>query len=959
MIKSPVNPCCSKFAHLCLVLLALLSTFSNEARPHPGDKPTAFFSQIEQHFKNPDMQYAPFMFWFWDAPLDSVAVRHHMETMTTNMLDQHLNPGYVHARMSMVDTPNLPLKQWLSPMWFKTFDRMVSIAKTANSYIGFCNDYWWPSGKAAGRVLQNNPDLWAVSLRWKTIDVVSGSQIHIPDYFFAVAARLVDSLDVLEKRRNKIHRKAQQDSLELTPHTPARIISKTLRQIPAEKDSTWTAPSEGNWRIYFFKRYYHPGADGGRLNYLDRQLGSEFLKYAHQPYADVFPNELGKTIPGVFIDHEGDYGYKLAWSADLEHHYQHKFNADLRAMCPLLVDTDIEGTYPKCRWQYFEAASDVYAEFFKQVNDWCIQHDLYAISNLWEESLMWQAGAVADFFKLQRAFSMPGTDCLALTALNPHNFKETQSVCEFESRRFQSEIMGGAGLWGFNPVSIKKVGNAVITWGVNHIVPHAVYTTRKFDSHPWLPDWHTEHPWWPYLHLWSDFVRRASYINSHGHTVPDVLLLNPMDSVWGRSGPGVFDPAFKGRVPGPAVLPLPDKNDIPQTLEELKRGSAWWRPPVMETWFDEHVHAIDSVYTKTINQLSEHRIEYLITDDHYLRQMQIDSGTLVREPFRFKTVILPVMDIMPLDNAELLLSFAKQGGQMILLSDFPTASTENGLDDSRMRTIAKELKNFANVHFLHNTNDIFSDSSLVRSHIHFLSQPFPMLQQHRRISGHDFFWLANNTGKAKQSTLLIENVKGGIEKWDCETGEIIELEHEPTTKGISVRLTFEPYEAFWLVSGQKHTIQHSHQKLSQPDSLILIGPWHVSIDPDNQPPVEHPIEISDVWQNGTVQHLADWQEWELEHFSGRMDYKKSFVLEHVPVRTQIDLGTVHHSAALWINGQRIGARLWPPFRFDITDAIKAGRNQLMIRIGNLVNNSYGDAQPSGLKGPVIILYNDE
>ena len=945
-----------KTFHLFFLLLIFLLPVSANATTHPGSKPSAPSNQIRKHFNSPDMRYAPFMFWFWDAPLDSMTVRHRMENITHELLEQHLNPGYVHARMSMVGTPNLPLEQWLSPVWFKTFEQMLLKAESANSYISFCNDYWWPSGKAAGRVLQNNPDLWAVSLRWETVNVTGGSKINIPDCFFAVAAQLVDSLDAIQKRREKIHQQAQQDSLELMPHTPSRIASKTLRQIPAEKDSTWTAPEKGNWRIYFFKRYYHPGADGGRLNYLDRRLGSEFIKYAHQPYADVFPNELGKTIPGVFIDHEGDYGYKLAWSEDLEQHYQQKFNADVRTMCPLLVDTDIEGTYPKCRWQYFEAISDVYADFFKQVNDWCVQHGLYAISNLWEESLMWQAGAVGDFFKLQRTFSMPGTDCLALTALNPHNFKETQSVCEFESRRFQSEIMGGAGLWGFNPVSIKKVANAVITWGVNNVVPHAVYTTRKFDGHPWLPDWYTEHPWWPHLHLWSDFVRRASYINSHGHTVPDVLLLNPMDSVRGHSGPGVFDPAFKGRVPGPAIRPLPGKDDIPQTLEELKRGSAWWRPPVMETWFDDRVHIIDSVYAETINQLTRHRIEYLVADDHYLRQMRVHSGALVREPFRFKTVILPVMDMMSLDNAELLLSFAKHGGQVILLSEFPSASIENGLYDSRMPTIARQLEKSAHVHFLTRVNDIFSDSRLVRSHIHFLSQPFPMLQQHRRIDNQDFFWLANNTGTAQRVTLLLENVNGGLEKWDCETGEILGLAHKTDPKGISVRLTFEPYEAFWLVTGQKLAERLSHQKSSQPDSLILIGPWHVSIDPDDQPHVEHPIEIPDEWKNGTVQQLADWQKWELEQFSGRMDYKNTFVLNDVPQKTLIDLGNVHHCAALWINGQRIGARLWPPFRFDITNAIKSGQNQLRIRIGNLVNNSYGDAQPSGLKGPVRILF---
>ena len=109
------------------------------------------------------------------------------------------------------------------------------------------------------------------------------------------------------------------------------------------------------------------------------------------------------------------------------------------------------------------------------------------------------------------ASSMPGTDCLALNALKIHDFKETQSVTEFENRRMQSEIMGAAGCWGFNHITIKQVANAITTWGVSHVVPHGVFMTRKLSGNPSLPDWYEQNPMWPYLHHWTDFVRRASY----------------------------------------------------------------------------------------------------------------------------------------------------------------------------------------------------------------------------------------------------------------------------------------------------------------------------------------------------------------------------------------------------------------------------------------------------------------
>jgi hypothetical protein len=77
--------------------------------------------------------------------------------------------------------------------------------------------------------------------------------------------------------------------------------------------------------------------------------------------------------------------------------------------------------------------------------------------------------------KVQRVFSMPGTDCLGLKAYDIHDFKETQSVSEFEGRRLQSEIMGAGGWSTFSPVTVKECTNAVLAWGVNHIVPHGIH----------------------------------------------------------------------------------------------------------------------------------------------------------------------------------------------------------------------------------------------------------------------------------------------------------------------------------------------------------------------------------------------------------------------------------------------------------------------------------------------------
>ncbi|MBN1815768.1 MAG: hypothetical protein JW828_00315, partial [Sedimentisphaerales bacterium] len=681
----------------------------------------------------------------------------------------------------------------------------------------------------------------------------------------------------------------------------------------------------------------------------------------HQPYADRFGRRMGTSIPGVFVDNEGDYGYKLAWSDHLDRRYREKWNSDIRLWMPLLFDQDAEGLYAKARWEWFEVVSDIYSEYLGATNRWLAERGMYCISNLWEESLMWQAGAVGDFMKTQRSYSLPGTDCLGLNALKPHDFKETQSVTEFEGRRMQSEIMGAAGFWGFNPITIKQVANAVTAWGISHVVPHGIFTTRKLEGNPWLPDWYEQNPMWPWLHLWTDFVRRASFINSHGHTVADVLLLNPMDSVWALSGPGAFDPSLEGRVPVPAVMPLQGPENVEQTPEEFKKNSAWWCPPKMDEWFSQQVRDINAAYSSAIDDLTNARIEFLIADRHYMGQMQLEGKTLVRPPFRFKAVVLPPMVVLPYETAETILRFARVGGYVYALGSLPSGSVENGMNDLAMQQRMRELEGLPTfVRCPNGIKEILARGTPgLQSHTEFYKGEFDMLQQHRQIDGQDFFWLVNNTHKSQTCTLRFPGLQGRFQKWDCETGSRTPLPSTPVVSGSLVRLDFDPYQAYWVVhDSSQPPLTETGPK---PEAVVLQtleGPWTVQIDPAIQPPLEHKPVIPEglIAPNTQTKPLDNWQGWGLERFSGYVDYSITIHVKSAQGRFILDLGKVRHLAEVWINGQSLGKRLWPPFVFDVSEVLQTGKeNQIRIRVGNLINNNYGQEAESGLFGPVQIL----
>ena len=86
-----------------------------------------------------------------------------------------------------------------------------------------------------------------------------------------------------------------------------------------------------------------------------------------------------------------------------------------------------------------------------------------------------------------------------------------------------------------------------------------------------------------------------------------------------------------------------------------------------------------------------------------------------------------------------------------------------------------------------------------------------------------------------------------------------------------------------------------------------------------------------------------------------IEYRKTFEFNESEGGIFLDLGQVYHVAEVWINGHEVGQSLWGPFVFDVNEMLKPGINRIKVRVGNLLNNSYGDIRPSGLLGPVTLI----
>ena len=94
----------------------------------------------------------------------------------------------------------------------------------------------------------------------------------------------------------------------------------------------------------------------------------------------------------------------------------------------------------------------------------------------------------------------------------------------------------------------------------------------------------------------------------------------------------------------------------------------------------------------------------------------------------------------------------------------------------------------------------------------------------------------------------------------------------------------------------------------------------------------------------------------LPDFSGRIRYRCRFDGRQHAV---LDLGEVGQTVHAWLNGIDLGIRLCPPYRYDLTKALRDESNELVMEVSNTLSNAVDDrfshymAIPaSGLLGPL-------
>lgn len=198
---------------------------------------------------------------------------------------------------------------------------------------------------------------------------------------------------------------------------------------------------------------------------------------------------------------------------------------------------------------------------------------------------------------------------------------------------------------------------------------------------------------------------------------------------------------------------------------------------------------------------------------------------------------------------------------------------------------------------------------------------------------------------------------GPVFAYDAFKNQVYEL-----VRGSSgIPLLLSPYESITLVTGDKAQalIAGAKNPLSakdMPGEHRIAGPWRVMISTSQQYP-----EFSD-WK--TITQLMDISSPDaLPRFSGTFRYETELDWGETGKTVMLDLGDVYETAEVWLNGQRVGVRICPPYLLEIGGSLHSSMNQLVVEVTNTLVKDQADffsrfapQEPSGLIGPVRLLF---
>jgi hypothetical protein len=220
-----------------------------------------------------------------------------------------------------------------------------------------------------------------------------------------------------------------------------------------------------------------------------------------------------------------------------------------------------------------------------------------------------------------------------------------------------------------------------------------------------------------------------------------------------------------------------------------------------------------------------------------------------------------------------------------------------------------------------------------------LDAEFPRLTYaHRSWRDAEMYLFFNESDKAESRMATIAG-RGQAQAWDLGSGEIHPMS-AATAEGDAVRfpLVLAAYETKVVVVGPlPGGAAVAEPSWASGTTLAeLDGDWRVDLDGKQ-------------WATP----LKSWEEMGTASFAGPATYRKQFTASAAPAgkRLFLEIADVRDYARVKLNGKELEAHAWQPYRWEVTNALKAGTNDLEIQVNAAPSARAGAAVPPPSAAP--------
>lgn len=842
---------------------------------------------------------------------------------------------------------------YLSPEWLDMLHHTISVADSLGMGIDLTQGTGWPFG---GPMV--TPE-------------IAATRMIVQEYEFK-AGKLDRNIQLDPPKNPRFNRNPPSFAYEVA-HVMAYGEDGSAQEITSllQPDGSLAWETSGDWEVLailqaqtgqLVKRAA-PGGEGFTLDHYSKAAVEAYLNHFENAFEGKFPQ-----IRSFYNDSFEVYG--ADFTKGFFDYFEEKRGYDLKVHLPELLAKEPTESAIRLKSDYRETIHNMLLEnFTQQWTDWAHKNG--------KKTKNQAHGSPGNLLDLYGAVDIPEGETFGSSYFPiPGLRRDSADIRNVDPDPIMLKFASSAAHLTGKPL----VSTETFTWlgehfkssfsqakpeleqaflaGINHMFYHGItYSPQDVPFPGWLfyasINLTTHNSLWPHFKGFNEYISRSQAVLQAGKPSNELLMYWPIYDVWA-------DP--KGLSKMITVHNIDD----------------WLHP---------------SSFYKESKRLMEAGFSVDFVSDALLDRLDVSDGDLVAKGgSRSKAILVPALERMPPATLKKLMEFASQGATIIFqqkpaqVPGFLEAAAKLDELDELWESI--QLQQVQNNLWLSSIGkgkilvDPTLDEGLTHASIQREELADTGLKFIRRVQGKDaFYYLVNHTaGPVDQWIPLNHSGKSAVllNPQDGRKG-LAETKHEENKW--QVRVQIPPGESIVVqVLGEyfKKAEPWPYQNELE-ETIKLQGPWQITFGaggPDK--PEDRTLTDIHPW--------TDFPEESYQSFSGLATYETTFSLTQEPGGKVhiLDLGDVHESVRVCVNGKEAGYVYGLPSKLNVSGLLKPGENNLKIEVANLMANrmrhldqkgeiwrnyheinfvnidykpfdaSGWDVMPSGLSGPVIL-----